>query len=72
MPVITFVGSEMQDETKAALIKGLTETATRITGVPAQFMTVIIDECKDTNIGLGSESLVEFKARLAAEKQRSR
>ena len=68
MPVVTFVGSEMSDETKADLIREFTEVTTRVTGVPAQFVTVIIDENKATNIGLGGETLVDFKARLKAER----
>lgn len=67
MPIITYVGSEMPDKTKASLIKELTATATKVTGTPVQFMTVIIEEYKDTCIGLGGETLTEFKARLAAE-----
>lgn len=67
MPVITFVGSEMNDETKADLIKEMTEVTTKVTGAPAQFVTVVIDEHKDTNIGLGGETLVDFKARLKAD-----
>lgn len=65
MPIITFVGSRMETETKATLIRELTATATRVTGTPERFMTVIISEHNDTDIGLGGETLVDFKARLA-------
>lgn len=66
MPVVTFVGSEMDDEAKADLINELTQAVCKVTKAPSQFVTVIINENKDTNIGLGGETLVEFKARLKA------
>ena len=69
MPVITYVGGRMDIEVKAALIRELTATATNVTGTPERFMTVIINENEDANIGLGGETLVEFKARLAAERK---
>ena len=68
MPVVTFVGSEMDNEAKADLINELTQAVCKITKTPSQFVTVIIDENKDTNIGLGGETLSEFKARLKADK----
>lgn len=67
MPVITYVGGRMDTEVKAALIRELTVTAARVTGTPERFMTVIINENEDANIGLGGETLAVFKARLAAE-----
>lgn len=69
MPVITFVGSRMETEAKAALIRELTDAASKVTGIPERFMTVIISENEDANMGLGGETLVEFKARLAAERK---
>ena len=67
MPVITYVGGIMDSAVKSALIRELTQTASRVSGTPAQFMTVIIDEHDDTNIGLGGETLVDFKARWAKQ-----
>lgn len=68
MPVITYVGSQMPNDTKAKLIEELTQTAHAVTGTPKQFFTVVIEEHSDANIGLGGETLVDFKARLAADK----
>lgn len=64
MPVLTFSGGRMENEAKTELIRELTLTASRVTGIPTRFMTVFITENDDTNIGLGGETLLEFKARL--------
>lgn len=68
MPVVTFVGGEMPDEMKADLVTKLTTVVCDVTNAPSQFVTVIIDEHKETNIGVGGETVVELKARLKAEK----
>jgi 4-oxalocrotonate tautomerase len=61
MPVITFEGGKLTVDQKRQLIKEFSERATAITGVPKQFMTVMIREQEDNNLGMGGKSVAEIK-----------
>ena len=65
MPVITYAGTELSDEKKTELIKKLTETVSEVTGTPAQFMTVLVQEYAESSLGMGGETVTEIKAHLA-------
>jgi 4-oxalocrotonate tautomerase len=64
MPVITFEGGTLNKEQKTALIKNLTETASKSTGVPTKFFSVVIHEQPAENLGFGGETVEELKAKL--------
>jgi 4-oxalocrotonate tautomerase len=60
MPVIVFEGTRMDLEKKRELIRELTDTAVRVTGVGAPAFIVYIHENEQDNIGVGGELLTEI------------
>ena len=64
MPVIAWEGGTLTKEQKKELVRRLTEVATEVTRVPAQFHTVIIREQPDENLGVGGETVEDLKARM--------
>ncbi len=62
MPVISIAMHQVDDRTKADLIKNVTDAAVKVTGVPEQAFIVFIDEHGETNIGLGGKTYAEVKA----------
>jgi len=64
MPVIAWEGGKLTNEQKQELVRRLTEVASEVTGVPAQFYTVIVREQPDENLGLAGETVAELKARM--------
>lgn len=67
MPVITYQGSYLNTEKKKELIENLTATAVEVTHTPSNFITVIIQEFSDENLGVQGETVSEIKARLQSE-----
>jgi len=63
MPLIIFEGGKMDLDRKKELIRGLTETAAKVTGIGAQAFTIYIHENDHDNIGVGGQLLTEFLAR---------
>ena len=63
MPVITFEGTKMELDKKKELIRELTDTAVRVTGIGAPAFTIYIHENEHDNIGVGGELLTELLAR---------
>ncbi len=61
MPVITVDGAKLPKEKKAELIAELTETASRIMGIPAEKYIVYVKENDMDNIGVGGKVLSEIK-----------
>lgn len=59
MPVITVTMRKTTKEIKTDLVKQLTDTAIKVTGVSAQHFTVLISELDDCNLGLGGKTLEE-------------
>ena len=59
MPVITLEAGQLTKEQKEKLALELTETASRITGVPAKAFIAIIRENAPDNIGVGGVLLSE-------------
>lgn len=62
MPVITVELSRKPTEVKAELIKELSETAARVTGIPQDKFIVLINEYETENIGVGGKPLSEILA----------
>lgn len=59
MPVITLDIMELEKSQKEQLVKEFTETASRVTGIPADLFYVFINESKKENIGVGGTLLSE-------------
>lgn len=59
MPVITIDGGKMTKEQKAALVKEMVSTASKILEIPEQAFTTIIRENDFDNIGSGKMLLSE-------------
>ncbi|AQS58039.1 4-oxalocrotonate tautomerase DmpI [Desulforamulus ferrireducens] len=64
MPVITVDGGKLTKEQKYDIIKTLTKDLSEITKIPAQFISIIIRENEDDNMGVAGESVTEMKQRL--------
>lgn len=71
MPWIVFEAGQLSTEVKAELIKELTETSSRVTGIPKEFFFVSIHELPDENIAVGGKTVKEHKAILAARTNHS-
>jgi 4-oxalocrotonate tautomerase len=57
MPVIVFEGRKLKKEQKEELIRGFTEVAHRVTGIPKEAFTVFLKENEPDNVGVGGEPL---------------
>lgn len=55
MPVITFESAALTKEQKQTLVKEFTETAARVTGLPAQGFYVFLKENSLDNVGVGGQ-----------------
>ena len=60
MPVITVAIHPIDQEQKTRLIREITETAVKITKVPADKYVVFIDEYKNDSIGLAGKTRAEI------------
>ena len=60
MPVITVAIHPIDQDQKKNLIKELTETAVKITNVPADKYVVFIDEYQNESIGLAGKTRSEI------------
>lgn len=61
MPTINFQGGSLTTEQKKQLIKKFTEITIEVTNSPEQFVTVIIQEFPDDNMGVGGKSVADIK-----------
>jgi 4-oxalocrotonate tautomerase len=57
MPVIVFEGGRLSREQKEELIRGFTEVAHRVTGIPREAFTVLLKENEPDSVGVGGEPL---------------
>ena len=64
MPIITIDSNKITTEQKKEIIKVFTEKMNQITNVPAQFISVVIREQEDENMGVAGETVCEMKARM--------
>lgn len=61
MPSITMELVKMNKEKKAQLVKEVTESTARLTGLPPQAIFVFIKENEPENVGVGGMLLSEMK-----------
>ncbi len=66
MPTIFFYGPELDDEKKKELIKSVTDSASRLTGIDKSAFVVYLRPSSPDNVGVGGELL---KDRLEREKR---
>lgn len=66
MPLIIYEAGQMPKPVKAELIRALTETAARVTGIPKDLFFVSIHELPDDDIAVGGVTVTELKRRLAS------
>lgn len=67
MPYISMECGTLTAGQKSQLIKELTETASAITHIPAEFFSVTIKELPDQNFGIGGRSIDAIKSEYAAK-----
>lgn len=65
MPVINYQGTNMSAEQKRELVKKFTEIAVEVTGTPAQFFSVIIQEFEENSLGVGGKTVEQIKSELS-------
>jgi 4-oxalocrotonate tautomerase len=60
MPTITVEGPVLASlDKKRELVRGMTDVAAKVYGIPAQAMVVLIRENPPENVGLGGELLAD-------------
>ena len=68
MPMITYTSGTMSAETRATLVRRLTEVAAEVTGIPEALFFVALHVLPDDDVAVGGESVTELRRRLAAER----
>ena len=64
MPTISVEGPPMADlNKKRELVKGMTEVAAKVYGLPPEAMIVVIRENSAENVGIGGQLLADRKQR---------
>lgn len=63
MPAITIAIDRTSEEKKKQLVEGLTRVAAEITGYPADYFFVYVQEYPPENIGVGGKTLKEARSR---------
>lgn len=61
MPTITIAMDQTSEEKKKLLIEKITEAASEITGYPAGYFYVYIQEYPSDNIGVGGKTLKDVR-----------
>jgi len=64
MPVISFEGGKLDKDKKEELVKGFTEVAAKVTGIPKEAFYVYIKEYPEDSIGVGGLLLPDYLAKL--------
>ncbi|MCL3780671.1 4-oxalocrotonate tautomerase [Prolixibacteraceae bacterium JC049] len=64
MPVVNFKGSQLSSEQKETLIQKFIEITREVTHAPDPFITVIIEEYSDDNLGVGGKTVSQIKKEL--------
>jgi 4-oxalocrotonate tautomerase len=63
MPTITIAMDKTSEERKKQLIETLTKEAAKITGYPAEFFYVYVQEYPTENIGVGGKTIKHIKSK---------
>ncbi len=61
MPAITIAIDQTSEEKKKQLVEKITKAAVEITGYPAEFFFVYVQEYPAENIGVGGKTLKEMR-----------
>jgi 4-oxalocrotonate tautomerase len=67
MPTFFFYGPELEVEKKRELIKSVTETASRLTGIDKSAFVVYLRPSSPENVGVGGELLRDRRERGSRE-----
>jgi 4-oxalocrotonate tautomerase len=62
MPTITIAIDQVSEDKKKQLVETLTKEAAGITGYPAEFFFVYVQEFPTENIGVGGKTLKEMRS----------
>ena len=62
MPIITIESGKLEQDIKTELIRQLTETAVKVTGIRPGAFTILIHENEHDNIGIGGQLFSEYLA----------
>jgi 4-oxalocrotonate tautomerase len=62
MPTITIALDQTSEEKKKQLVANLTREAAEITGYPAEYFFVYVQEYPAENIGVGGKTLKEVRS----------
>ena len=62
MPAITIALDQTSEEKKKELIERLTREASEITGYPAEYFFVYVQEYPTENIGVGGKTLKKLRS----------
>ncbi len=63
MPVVSYEGGKLDKDKKEELVKGFTEVAARVTGIPKEAFYVYIKEYPDDSMGVGGLLLPDYLAK---------
>ncbi|MEX2721868.1 MAG: 4-oxalocrotonate tautomerase DmpI [Candidatus Wukongarchaeota archaeon] len=63
MPVVSYEGGKLDKDKKEELVKGFTEVAARVTGIPKEAFYVYIKEYPNDSIGVGGLLLPDYLAK---------
>lgn len=63
MPVLSYEGGKLDKDKKEELVKGFTEVAARVTGIPKEAFYVYIKEYPNDSIGVGGLLLPDYLAK---------
>lgn len=65
MPVITFEAAALNKDQKRELVKGFTEVASRVTGLPEAGFYVFLKENSLENVGVGGQLIADRNEEMA-------
>ncbi len=64
MPSIIYTSGAMSSETRAELIRRLTDVASEVTGIPRSLFFVALHVLPDDDVAVGGETVTELRRRL--------
>ena len=66
MPTITIAIDAISEEKKRLLVEKLTKVAVEITGYPAEYFFIYVQEYPTQNIGVGGKTLKDTRSQTAS------
>lgn len=64
MPVITMEVGKLSRDQKKELVERFTEIAVEVTGIPKQYLIVVVREWPDENLGIDGQTVEEIKSKF--------